>query len=86
MRHITIIEPAKSKYQRLTGQSKTIFNRIALNLARPTVYSIKNEIINIKPGPDSRKHIHYNDNKDFEIAFAIEQTGEMVIADFKCLF
>lgn len=86
MRHISIIEPARSKYTRLTGQAKTIFNRLSLNLARMNVYSIKNEIINIKPGLNNRKQIHYNDHKHFEMAFAIEQDGEMVIADFKCLF
>jgi hypothetical protein len=86
MRPITIIEPAKSMYLDLTGQARTIFNRISLNLARMSVYSVKNEIIAIWHGPDNRKHIHYNDRKHFEIAFAIESNGEMVIADFKCLF
>jgi hypothetical protein len=68
MRHIIIIEPARSKYTRLTGQARTIFNRISLNLARMKVYSIKDEIVNIKPGPNNRKHVHYNDHKHFEIA------------------
>jgi hypothetical protein len=86
MRHIIIIEPAKSRYMALTGQAKTIFRRIILNLARMKVYSIKDEIVNIVQAQNGRKHIHFNDHKHFEIAFAIEQNGEMVIADFKCLF
>ena len=86
MRHIVIIEPARTKYSGLTGQAKKIFNRICLNLARLKEYSIKDEIINIKTVPSGRKHIHYNDHKFFEMAFAIEKDGEMVIADFRALF
>jgi hypothetical protein len=86
MRHITIIEPARSKYSSLNGQARTIFNRISLNLARMKEHAIKDEIINIKSVPSGRKHIHYNDHKHFELAFAIEPDGEMVIADFRVLF
>lgn len=86
MRQVTIIEPAKTKYSKLTGQKRVVFNRIVLGLARLKEYKIKDEIVNIVLTPSSRKQIHYNDSKHFEIAFAIETSGEMVIADFKCLF
>ena len=86
MRQITIVEPAKAGYKTLSGQAKTIFNRTILNLARLKIYQVKNEIINLCIGPNGRKRMHYNDHKYFEIAFSIEPDGEMVVADFKCLF
>ena len=87
MKEIVIVEPAKSKYMLLTGQKKETFNRIVLTMARYKKYTIKDFILRVSADAGQQiKKIHYNDKQYFEIAFAINIHGKLIVSDYKCLF